>query len=47
MNLCDEEIYQIAKNYVIGLLQHITYDEYLPLLLGDKYYRKLIGEYRY
>lgn len=33
----DEEIFQIARNYVIALFQKIVYKEFLPLLLGDAY----------
>ena len=32
--LSDEEIYTIAKNYVIGLIQKISYYDYLPHLFG-------------
>lgn len=32
--LSDEEIFQAAKNYVAGLLQKITYDDFLPILIG-------------
>lgn len=45
--LSDEEVFQIARNYVIGLIQHITFDEYLPILLGKYNYDKLIGNYKY
>ena len=45
-NLQDEEIYQAARNYVVALLQKITYKDFLPLLLGPELYRKYIGEYQ-
>ncbi|MFK0572781.1 peroxidase family protein [Endozoicomonas sp.] len=40
-SLSDEEIFQKARNHVIALTQVITYDEYLPTLLGDN----VIDEY--
>lgn len=45
LGLNDEEIYTIAKNYVTALIQKITYDEYLPILLGPQGYRDFIGNY--
>ena len=44
--LSDEEIYQAAKNYVTGLIQKITYEEFLPILLGRKAYNQYIGPYK-
>ena len=41
----DEEIYQSARVYVGALMQKITYDDFLPLLLGPEAYEKYIGEY--
>ncbi len=44
--LNDEEIYQIARHYVIGLLQKITFDEFLPQALGTAAFNRIIGAYR-
>jgi hypothetical protein len=30
----DEQTYQIARNYVVGLIQKIVFVDYLPILLG-------------
>jgi len=38
-NMVDEDVFQIARNYVIGLIQKITYDDYLPILLGPTAYQ--------
>lgn len=46
-SLNDEEIYQAARHYVIGLLQKITMDDFLPLLLGDSYYQHIGGYHGY
>ena len=44
--LSDEQIYQVARNYVVGLLQKITFDEYLPLYIGRQKFDELVGDYR-
>jgi len=37
----------MARNYVISLLQKITFDEYLPSLLGRNQSNAWIGNYAY
>ena len=45
--MTDEEVYQIARNYVIGLIQHITFDEWLPSMFGRMTFNKFIGDYKF
>lgn len=41
----DETVFQIARNYVIGLLQKIVLKDFVKILLGDKY-NEIVGPYR-
>ena len=41
--MSDEEVFQTARNYVVGLLQKITMDDFLPILIGKKVFSDLIG----
>ena len=34
-SLNDEQVYQAARHFVIGLLQKITIEDFLPILLGQ------------
>ena len=44
--LSDEAIFRMARNKVVGFIQKICFDEYLPLLLGQEIFDKFIGEYQ-
>ena len=44
--LSDEVIFQAARHYIIGLLQKITFDDFLPILMGENSFRQLIGSYQ-
>lgn len=44
--LDDETIFNIARNYVIGLIQKITMEDYLPNLFGRQHFDRLIGSYK-
>lgn len=46
-SLSDEQVYQMARNYVIALVQKITYDNYLVALLGRNQFDAWVGSYTY
>ena len=43
--MSDENIYQAARHYVIGLIQKITFDDFLPEMLGADNYQRYVGSY--
>lgn len=43
----DEQAYQMARNYVIALLQKITYEQYLNALLSGPLFNDWVGTYNY
>ena len=36
-HLSDQDLYMYGKNYVSALIAKITYEDYLPLLLGEQH----------
>ena len=43
----DEQLFQSARNILVAELQHITYTEYLPLILGQKYMGNILRNDQY
>lgn len=44
--ITDQDIFNIARNYVIGLIQKISLDDYLPNLFGKAHFNKYVGSYK-
>lgn len=44
--MSDEQIYTMARNRVIGIIQKIAFKDWLPVLLGEKAFNKFVGEYQ-
>lgn len=36
--MSDQEVFNTARNYVIGLIQKISMDDYLPSLFGKEHF---------
>ena len=45
-SLSDEEVFNMARNYVIGLIQKISMYEYLPNLFGPLNFKIMVGDYK-
>ena len=41
----DEMLFQAARNFVIGLLQKISLEDFLPIMLGPNRYNQVVGRY--
>ena len=42
----DDQAFITARNYVIGLIQKISFYDYLPHLFGLKHFDKYVGNYK-